>query len=107
MADTWTVGGATSGYCATGSCDRATMPTMTMTIDSTEAKIGRSMKKCEIMGVCASASLDKVLGCAGVLSFPNSVWERSSRNSVSGSLHAKQSFADRRSQTDNILQRRS
>src|SRR6266545_811311 len=50
MADTWTVGGATSGYWATGNWDRATTPTMTRTIDSTEAKIGRSMKKWENHG---------------------------------------------------------
>src|SRR5882757_5941256 len=47
---TCTVGGATSGYWATGSWDRATTPTMTRMIDSTAAKIGRSMKKWEIMG---------------------------------------------------------
>src|SRR5262249_26306483 len=57
MADTWTVGGATSGYWATGSCDRATTPTMTRTIDSTDAKMGRSMKKWEIMGERPSAFL--------------------------------------------------
>src|SRR3954452_5251385 len=59
MADTWTVGGATSGYWATGSPNRATTPTMTRTIDNTAAKIGRSMKTWEIMGVCASVSLEE------------------------------------------------
>src|SRR3954465_13777356 len=48
VAVTCTVGGATSGYCAIGSCTSATPPTIRMTIDSTEAKIGRSMKKWEI-----------------------------------------------------------
>ena len=48
MAVTSTVGGVTSGYCATGSVNTATPPASMMTIDSTEAKIGRSMKKCEI-----------------------------------------------------------
>src|SRR5947209_5256310 len=47
-AVTCTVGGVTSGYCATGSASSATPPAITNTIDSTEAKIGRSMKKCEI-----------------------------------------------------------
>src|SRR5436190_19869120 len=59
MADTWTVGGATSGYWATGSPNRATTPKMTRTIDNTAAKIGRSMKTWEIMGVCASVSLEE------------------------------------------------
>ena len=36
------------GYCATGSVNTATPPASTKTIDSTEAKIGRSMKKWEI-----------------------------------------------------------
>ena len=48
MALTRTVGGVTSGYCATGSENAATEPASVTTIDSTEAKIGRSMKKCEI-----------------------------------------------------------
>ncbi len=42
------VGGAISGYCATGSRENDTPPTMTKTIETTAAKIGRSMKKCEI-----------------------------------------------------------
>ena len=48
---TSTVGGVTSGYWATGSDRAATAPASVMTIDSTEAKIGRSMKKCEITAV--------------------------------------------------------
>jgi hypothetical protein len=43
------VGGVTLGYCATGRVYTATPPASVMTIDNTEAKIGRSMKKCEIM----------------------------------------------------------
>src|ERR1700730_3425125 len=47
------VGGAISGYCATGRRANATPPRITNTIESTEAKIGRSMKKCEMrMGFC-------------------------------------------------------
>src|SRR3954454_19405571 len=50
VAVTCTVGGATSGYCAIGSCVSATAPTIRITIDSTLAKMGRSMKKWEITG---------------------------------------------------------
>src|SRR5512144_3385991 len=42
------VGGAISGYCATGRRKHATPPRITKTIETTDAKIGRSMKKCEI-----------------------------------------------------------
>src|SRR5215813_3554477 len=42
------IGGAISGYCAIGSRTNATTPRITKTIETTEAKIGRSMKKCEI-----------------------------------------------------------
>src|SRR3954466_11358431 len=48
VAVTWTVGGATSGHWAIGSFGSDTTPTITMTIDRTVAKIGRSMKKREI-----------------------------------------------------------
>src|SRR5262245_48422238 len=46
-AETSTVGGAISGYCASGSVKRAMVPPSTITIDSTDAKIGRLMKKLE------------------------------------------------------------
>ncbi len=36
-----------SGYCATGSEKNATPPRIITTMETTEAKIGRSMKKCE------------------------------------------------------------
>src|ERR1700693_638926 len=42
------IGGAISGYWATGSLENDTAPRMTKTIDTTAAKIGRLMKKCEI-----------------------------------------------------------
>src|SRR5260370_20978335 len=42
------VGGAISGYCAIGRRENDTPPTITNTIDTTAAKIGRSMKKCEM-----------------------------------------------------------
>ena len=42
------IGGAISGYCATGSRVKATPPRMTNTIEMTAAKIGRSMKKWEM-----------------------------------------------------------
>src|SRR6266851_2533428 len=44
---TLTTGGAISGYWATGSRPRDTAPRMTKTIETTAAKIGRSMKKWE------------------------------------------------------------
>ena len=45
------IGGAISGYCATGSRENDTPPRITNTIETTAAKIGRSMKKCE-MRIC-------------------------------------------------------
>ena len=42
------IGGAISGYCATGSRENDTPPRITNTIETTAAKIGRSMKKCEM-----------------------------------------------------------
>ena len=50
------VGGAISGYCETGSCVYAMPPTMSSTIDSTDAKIGRSTKKCEKFIAAAPAT---------------------------------------------------
>src|SRR5579871_2893209 len=47
-AVTTTVGGVTSGYWAIGRLNTATAPARVMTMDSTDAKIGRSMKKREI-----------------------------------------------------------
>src|SRR5216684_860249 len=41
-------GGAISGYWATGRRKNDTAPTITNTTDITAAKIGRSMKKCEM-----------------------------------------------------------
>ena len=41
-------GGAISGYCATGSRAKETAPRITNTMETTAAKIGRSMKKCEM-----------------------------------------------------------
>jgi hypothetical protein len=43
--DTTMVGGATVGYCATGSCVIDTPPSTMMKMATTHAKIGRSMKK--------------------------------------------------------------
>src|SRR5262245_62164240 len=45
MADTSTVGGVMSGYCAIGSPRTAIRPASVTKIDSTDAKIGRLMKK--------------------------------------------------------------
>ncbi len=44
---TWIVGGVICGYCARGSVKTAMPPASVTTIDSTLAKIGRSMKKRE------------------------------------------------------------
>src|ERR1019366_1883238 len=41
------LGGVICGYCAIGSVQTATAPANVMTMDSTAAKIGRSMKKRE------------------------------------------------------------
>src|SRR5215470_7713293 len=43
-----TVGGAISGYSETGSARCMIAPAIVRMIDSTAAKIGRSMKKCEM-----------------------------------------------------------
>src|SRR3954447_3191979 len=54
--DTLMMGGAISGYWATGSRVNDTPPMITNTIEMTAAKIGRSMKKCEIrigLSVCS------------------------------------------------------
>src|SRR5579872_2860307 len=48
-AETSTVGGVISGYCAMGSVHSEMPPASVMMIDSTEAKIGRSMKNRENM----------------------------------------------------------
>src|SRR5579859_6595922 len=46
---TWTLGGVMRGYCAIGRKASAMPPTSVITTESTVAKIGRSMKKREIM----------------------------------------------------------
>src|ERR1051326_637645 len=46
--DTLMMGGAISGYCAIGRRKNDTPPMITNTIETTAAKIGRSMKKCEM-----------------------------------------------------------
>src|SRR6202521_4995350 len=46
--ETLMIGGAVSGYCATGSRENDTPPRITKMIETTAAKIGRSMKKCEM-----------------------------------------------------------
>src|SRR5207249_11527433 len=56
---TCTCGGEIGGYCATGKENTAIAPVSVMTTDSTAAKIGRSMKKCENM---SDASLSEVRG---------------------------------------------
>src|ERR1700680_559066 len=46
--ETLMMGGAISGYCATGRRKKLTPPSKTMMIHTTEAKIGRAMKKGEM-----------------------------------------------------------
>jgi hypothetical protein len=53
---TCTIGGAISGYWATGSVPKATAPAMTITRDTTVARIGRSIKTFEIMVAFAPTS---------------------------------------------------
>ena len=47
MQSTCTVGGATGGYCAIGSVNRAIAPSSTISSYRTDAKIGRRIKKWE------------------------------------------------------------
>ncbi len=61
-AVTSTVGGVISGYWSTGSVKTATPPASTKTIDKTEAKMGRSMKKCEITRVPLHAAARSEFG---------------------------------------------
>ena len=74
MADTWTTGGATSGYWAIGKRKYATTPRITITMESTVAKIGRSMKKFE--------NMERVLGL--VLGVARSCKQRVSRMRLLG-----------------------
>src|SRR5271166_920873 len=46
---TMMLGGVICGYWASGRLNTATAPASVMTMDRTEAKIGRSIKKCENM----------------------------------------------------------
>src|ERR1019366_9161055 len=46
---TCTCGGEIGGYCAIGNENTASAPASVITMDSTVAKIGRSMKKCDSM----------------------------------------------------------
>src|SRR5213592_100403 len=64
-ATTLTTGGAISGYCAIGSERIADRPAMTKKIDSTAAKIGRSMKKRENMGRAPRGLLGRRGGLGG------------------------------------------
>ena len=50
------------GYCASGNDSRATPPASVMTIDSTDAKIGRSMKKRENKGHPPYFDLQRAMG---------------------------------------------
>ena len=56
------IGGAISGYCAIGSRKNDTAPSSTKTIAITAAKIGRSMKKCE-MRICRRLRWPSLAAC--------------------------------------------
>ena len=60
MQVTEIVGGDTCGYCAIGNVPIAMLPASVITIDSTAAKIGRSMKNREI--TARSSQLKKSQG---------------------------------------------
>src|ERR1700685_2261380 len=64
--ETLMIVGAISGYCATGSRENDTPPRITNTIETTAAKIGRSMKKCEMR--IQYASRGNQSGVSGALS---------------------------------------
>src|SRR6516225_4337728 len=55
--DTLMIGGAISGYWAIGRRENDTTPMITNTIEITAAKIGRSMKKCEMRIAIAQFAL--------------------------------------------------
>src|ERR1700704_6082698 len=61
-----TVGGAISGYCATGSTCDAIKPASVMMIAMTAAKIGRLMKNCE-NNVASPYFLPGAAGAAGAV----------------------------------------
>src|SRR2546422_4605957 len=61
-ACTVTTGGAISGYCAIGRLSTAASPASTMKMDTTAAKMGRSMKNRENMGLL----LGRGFGCFGL-----------------------------------------
>src|SRR5205814_10047289 len=64
VARTTIEGGTTSGYSDTGSCVIAMAPARKTMIDSTPAKIGRSMKKREMFtGLPLADHARSLLGC--------------------------------------------
>ena len=58
------IGGAISGYCATGRRENDTPPMITKKIETTAAKIGRSMKKCEMRITAYQSALTSPAGLA-------------------------------------------
>src|SRR5215467_9923419 len=82
-AVTVTTGGAISGYCAIGSVRIAASPASTKNSAITAAKIGRSMKKREIMGSLLALRLG--LGCCLVgRRGARRAWRRSERDRCVG-----------------------
>src|ERR1700752_2505419 len=62
----WTVGGTTSGYCATGRTASAPSPSNVTNALSTVAKRGRSMKKCARRMGGSVLFVLALTGCGGV-----------------------------------------
>src|SRR5262245_54707343 len=101
------VGGVMGGYWARGRVPTARAPARVMTMDSTAAKIGRSMKKRDMQPI-PGGDRPYYGRRGGSLSFPNSVWERpvseirfgpqlvGARNGVSRKRVPKRSLGTRR-----------
>ena len=56
--DTWIDGGVICGYCAIGGQIKAIAPVSVITTETTVAKMGRSMKKCENEDMPTALSVD-------------------------------------------------
>src|SRR5262249_52273970 len=54
------IGGAISGYWAIGRRENDTPPTITKMIEMTAAKMGRSMKKCEMRICCPDSEISQI-----------------------------------------------
>src|SRR5262252_3259305 len=91
--ETLMIGGAISGYCATGSRENETPPRMTKTIETTAAKIGRSIKKCEmrifssLLGNCGRTKIEGSTRCRRRNSSDQRTSSAADQRFASGSLN--------------------